>query len=156
MIRFGVLIAILALIIDQVTKWIAYDHLWNPFTYIHLTGFLNLIPVENRGVSFGLFQSDKTLGVWLISAFALTIAAGLAFWMIRSKRTWGVVALGLIIGGALGNVIDRLRLGWVVDFIDFHVANWHWPAFNFADATITIGVLIMFIDGLSKPSKMSK
>lgn len=150
------LIAILALIIDQLTKWIAHDYLWNPFTYIRLTDFLNLTPVQNSGVSFGLFQSDSNLGVWVISVFSLIITAGLAFWMIRSKRTWVVVALGLIIGGALGNVIDRLRLGWVIDFIDFHVANWHWPAFNIADATISIGVLIMFIDGLSKPSKTPK
>ena len=149
-------IVISALIFDQVTKWMAYDYLWSPYTYIRVTDFLNLTPVENSGVSFGLFQSDSKLGVWIISVFSLIIATGLAFWMIRSKRTWVVVALGLIIGGALGNVTDRLRLGWVIDFIDFHVANWHWPAFNFADATITIGVLIMFIDGLSKPSKMPK
>lgn len=156
MIRRGVPIVILALILDQVTKWVAYDYLWNPSVYIRLTSFLNLTPVENRGVSFGLFESEGNLGVWIISAFSLIIAIGLVFWMIRSKRRWVVVGLGLIIGGALGNVIDRLRLGWVIDFIDFHVANWHWPAFNFADATITIGVLVMFIDGLSKPSKMSK
>ena len=95
-------------------------------------------------------------GVWLISAFALIVAAGLGFWLYRTRRKWPALALGLIIGGALGNVIDRLRLGWVIDFIDFHVNTWHWPAFNIADAAITVGVGMLLIDGLFGTAKKPK
>jgi signal peptidase II len=153
MLRFGAPVAALALILDQVTKWFARDGLWQPPRRIEITGFLDLVPVENRGISFGLLQSEGGAGVWLISAFALIVAAGLGFWMYRARRRWPALALGLIIGGALGNVIDRLRLGWVIDFLDFHVATWHWPAFNMADAAITVGVAMLLIDGLFGASK---
>ncbi len=156
MIRFGAPLAVLALILDQVTKWLARDHLWDPPIRVELLGFLDFVPVENRGISFGLLQSEGGIGVWLISAFALVVAAGLGFWLYRTRRKWPALALGLIIGGALGNVIDRLRLGWVIDFIDFHVNTWHWPAFNIADAAIMVGVGMLLIDGLFGTAKKPK
>ena len=156
MIRFGLLVTVLALILDQVTKLLVYDRLWQPPRRIELFGFLDLVPVENRGISFGMFQSQGNTGVWLISAFALIVSLGLGLWMSRVSRRWPALALGLIIGGALGNVIDRLRLGWVIDFIDFHVSTWHWPAFNMADAAITVGVGILLIDGLFGTAKKPK
>ena len=156
MIRLGAPLAALALILDQLTKWLARDNLWDPPIRVEVLGFLDLVPVENRGISFGLLQSEGGLGVWLISAFALIVAAGLGFWLYRPRRKWPALALGLIIGGALGNVIDRLRLGWVIDFIDFHVNTWHWPAFNIADAAITVGVGMLLIDGLFGTAKKPK
>jgi len=156
MIRYGLPVTVLALILDQVTKVLVYDRLWQPPRRIELLGFLDLVPVENRGISFGLFQGQGNTGVWLISAFALTVSLGLGFWMSRVSRRWPALALGLIIGGALGNVIDRLRFGWVIDFIDFHVSTWHWPAFNMADAAITVGVGILLIDGLFGTAKKPK
>ena len=156
MIRFGLLVTVLALILDQVTKLLVYDRLWQPPRRVELFGFLDLVPVENRGISFGMFQSQGNTGVWLISAFALIVSLGLGLWMSRVSRRWPALALGLIIGGALGNVIDRLRLGWVIDFIDFHVSTWHWPAFNMADAAITVGVGILLIDGLFGTAKKPK
>ena len=156
MIRFGLPVTVLALILDQVTKLLVYDRLWQPPRRVELFGFLDLVPVENRGISFGMFQSQGNTGVWLISAFALIASLGLGLWMSRVSRRWPALALGLIIGGALGNVIDRLRLGWVIDFIDFHVSTWHWPAFNMADAAITVGVGILLIDGLLGPAKKPK
>ncbi|MBT3171638.1 MAG: signal peptidase II [Rhodospirillaceae bacterium] len=156
MIRLGAPLAALALILDQLTKWLARDNLWDPPIRVEVLGFLDLVPVENRGISFGLLQSEGGLGVWLISAFALIVAAGLGFWLYRTRRKWPALALGLIIGGALGNVIDRLRLGWVIDFIDFHVNTWHWPAFNIADAAITVGVGMLLIDGLFGTAKKPK
>ena len=156
MIRFGAPIAALVLVLDQVTKWIARDNLWDPPVRVELVGFLDFVPIENRGISFGLFQSDSGTGVWLISGFALIVAAGLGVWLYRARRKWPALALGLIIGAALGNVIDRLRLGWVIDFIDFHVNTWHWPAFNIADAAITIGVGMLLIDGLFTTAKKPK
>ncbi len=156
MIRFGLPFTLLALILDQVTKLLAYENLWQPPRRVELLGFLDLVPVENRGISFGLFQGEGSTGPWLISGFALILSAGLGIWLSRVKRRWPAAALGLVIGGALGNVIDRLRLGWVIDFIDFHVTTWHWPAFNIADAAITVGVGMLLIDGLFGTTKKPK
>ncbi len=156
MIRFGLPFTLLALILDQVTKLLAHENLWQPPRRVELLGFLDLVPVQNRGISFGLFQGEGASGAWLISGFALIVSVGLGVWMSRVKRRWPAAALGLVIGGALGNVIDRLRLGWVIDFIDFHVSTWHWPAFNTADAAITVGVAMLLIDGLFGTVKKPK
>jgi len=156
MIRLGVPVIGLVLILDQISKLIAYDALWNPLRRVELLSFLDLVPVENSGISFGLFQGDDKTGVWLITGVALAVSAGLGIWLIRVDRRWPTLALGLIIGGALGNVIDRLRLGWVIDFIDFHVNTWHWPAFNIADTVIVIGVAMLLIDGLFGTEKKPK
>lgn len=156
MIRLGVPVIGLVLILDQISKLIAYDALWNPLRRVELLTFLDLVPVENSGISFGLFQGDDKTGVWLITGVALAVSAGLGIWLIRVDRRWPTLALGLIIGGALGNVIDRLRLGWVIDFIDFHVNTWHWPAFNIADTVIVIGVAMLLIDGLFGTEKKPK
>ncbi|MBI06049.1 MAG: signal peptidase II [Rhodospirillaceae bacterium] len=156
MIRLGVPVIGLVLILDQISKLIAYDALWNPLRRVELLSFLDLVPVENSGISFGLFQGDDKTGVWLITGVALAVSAGLGIWLIRVDRRWPTLALSLIIGGALGNVIDRLRLGWVIDFIDFHVNTWHWPAFNIADTVIVIGVAMLLIDGLFETEKKPK
>tara|TARA_B100000029_G_C17440267_1_gene911220 strand:- start:594 stop:1064 length:471 start_codon:yes stop_codon:yes gene_type:complete len=156
MIRLGVPVIGLVLILDQLSKLIAYDALWNPLRRVELLSFLDLVPVENSGISFGLFQGDDKTGVWLITGVALAVSAGLGIWLIRVDRRWPTFALSLIIGGALGNVIDRLRLGWVIDFIDFHVNTWHWPAFNIADTVIVIGVAMLLIDGLFGTEKKPK
>ena len=156
MIRLGVPVIALVLILDQISKLIAYDALWNPLRRVELLSFLDLVPVENSGISFGLFQGDDKTGVWLITGVALAVSAGLGIWLIRVDRRWPTFALSLIIGGALGNVIDRLRLGWVIDFIDFHVNTWHWPAFNIADTVIVIGVAMLLIDGLFGTEKKPK
>jgi len=154
--RWGAPLAVVALILDQITKWIARDNLWHPKIRVEVVSFLDFVPVENRGVSFGLFQSEGSTGVWLISIFAIIVAAGLSIWMYSVRRRWPALALGLVIGGAIGNVIDRLHLSWVVDFIDFHISTWHWPAFNIADAAIVIGVGMLLIDGLFGPAKKPK
>ena len=115
MIRLGAPLAALALILDQLTKWLARDNLWDPPIRVEVLGFLDLVPVENRGISFGLLQSEGGLGVWLISAFALIVAAGLGFWLYRTRRKWPALALGLIIGGGTSqiqkNIISERGLG---------------------------------------------
>ena len=142
-------LALLVILADQSVKsWIA-ELILDPPRRIDITGFFSLTPVWNRGVSFGLFATDAKFGAIVLSVVALAVSLGLTIWLLRLNRTLPRVALGLVIGGALGNVIDRLTIGAVFDFLDFHVAGWHWPAFNVADAAICIGVGLLLLDGLS-------
>ena len=113
-----------------------------------MTPFFNLVLAWNPGVSFGMFNSGSPLAVWGLAAVALLIVVALLVWLTRVGHWLGAAAIGLIVGGAVGNVIDRLRFGAVADFLDFHVSGYHWPAFNVADSAITIGVLFLLYDAL--------
>lgn len=144
--RFALVVASLVLVADYLSKaWILNDVMAPP-RVVEVTSFFNLVLTFNRGISFGLFGGQA--GPWLFIAVALAIVAVLLVWLWRGTSARLSLALGLVIGGALGNVVDRLRFGAVVDFLDFHVAGYHWPAFNLADSTITIGVLILIADSL--------
>lgn len=142
----------LVVLLDQLTKLWALGALDDPPRVIGLLGFLDLVLVWNRGVSFGLLGGGDA-GVWPFVAFAVVISIGLAVWLARLRRVLMVLAVGSILGGALGNVIDRLVYGAVVDFVDLHAGDWHWPAFNLADAAITVGVVVLAVDALLKPWK---
>jgi len=113
-----------------------------------VTSFFNLSLTYNRGISFGLFNGGAGLNALFISLAAAAIIVVLVYWLSRVASPFLAVAIGLIIGGAVGNVIDRIRLGAVVDFLDFHIGSLHWPAFNLADSAICIGVAAMLLDGL--------
>jgi len=113
-----------------------------------LTSFFSLSLTYNRGISFGLFNGGAGLNALIFSFAAGLIVAILVFWLSRAPSPFLAIAIGLIIGGAVGNVIDRLRLGAVVDFLDFHLGAVHWPAFNLADSAICIGVAAMLLEGL--------
>jgi signal peptidase II len=93
------------------------------------------------------------LAPWLLSGLALAVVIGLLVWLRRTEHWLIAIGLGLVIGGALGNVVDRLRYGAVVDFLDFHAAGYHWPAFNVADAAICIGAAVIVVDGLLAPRR---
>jgi signal peptidase II len=110
-------------------------------------GPLRLTLVENPGVSFGLFQSDASWARWALAAFSLIVAIALAVWARRADRSYTGLALGLIIGGAVGNFIDRVRTGVVVDFVDVTALYFPW-VFNVADSAITIGILLLLAEGL--------
>jgi signal peptidase II len=110
--------------------------------------FFRLVSVWNPGVSFGFLGGDKALPPWILSVVAIAVCIGLMIWLRRIDRAltgWGI---GLVMGGAIGNVVDRARWGAVFDFADFHVGKWHWPAFNVADSAIVVGVGLMLIDSL--------
>lgn len=114
---------------------------------IEIFSFFSLVKVWNRGISFGMFnnlENSQIIFVLLQGGIGL----GLFFWLYRNEKPHFAYALGLIIGGALGNVIDRIWNGAVADFLDFHVATYHWPAFNLADSCIFIGVAILLLDDL--------
>ena len=119
-----------------------------PPRIIEVTGFFNLVLVWNRGVSFGLLNSQSDWMPILLIGIALAISVFLVLWLRRVEHRLLAVAIGLVLGGAIGNVIDRIRFQAVLDFLDFHAFGYHWPAFNLADSTITIGVALILFDGL--------
>ncbi len=152
--RVGGGIALLVIALDQLTKWWILDVVMTPSPRrIEVTGFFDIVLVMNRGVSFGMLGGGPDWVTAALIAFAVLLAAALAIWMWRADSLLLGAALGLVVGGALGNVIDRIRFGAVVDFLDFHMAGYHWPAFNVADSAITVGVALLILDSLkSRPS----
>ena len=148
----GIVVAAIVLALDQLTKWTLLDWMLARAPgerLVPVTSFFNIVLVWNRGVSFGMFNNgDGRLNALAFSALAAAIVIGLLVWLRRTTQPLVVGGIGLVIGGAIGNVIDRLRFGAVVDFLDFHLAAWHWPAFNVADAAICVGVALIVIDGL--------
>ncbi len=134
------------IVLDQITKaWILYGlHLREVGQIPVLEPIFNLTFVLNRGVSFGLLTGGET-GRWLLTVFSIVVAGLLAFWATRADRRLLITALGLIMGGALGNVIDRIRFGGVVDFLDFSGLYFPW-VFNVADSAISIGVVLLIAD----------
>ena len=149
--RVGLTVAAALLIADQVTKLAMMALLEDAGGRIVVTGFFNLVVVWNRGVSFGMLSGLGEYSAVILSALSLTIVVFLLFWLRRAHRVAMVVAIGCVIGGAVGNVIDRIRFGAVFDFLDFHVAGWHWPAFNIADSAIVLGVGYLVIDSFVHP-----
>ncbi len=155
--KLGLAIAAAALVLDQVTKLYFYDLLVaGGRRTIEMLPFFNLVTVWNYGISFGMFNNGSAGPSIIFVVLALAIVVALLFWL-RSASHWLVTtALGLVIGGAVGNVIDRLRFGAVFDFLDFHLGGWHWPAFNVADAAISIGVVLLCIDALFLSPRSAK
>jgi signal peptidase II len=148
----GLAAAALVALVDQLSKaWILqrFAESGPPDLAPPLTWFFSLTLTANRGMSFGLFNSDAALNTVVFTALAAVIVAALTIWLKGVRQTLLALALGMIIGGAAGNVIDRLWRGAVVDFIEMHLAGWRFPwIFNGADAAISIGVGLMVIDSL--------
>ena len=151
----GVALTVAVIAADQLVKWWILASVMNPPQPIALTPFFNIVLVMNRGASFGIFGSAPGWVSWALVTFAVAIAAALLIWMRAAQSGLLRSALALVAGGALGNVIDRVRFGAVVDFLDFHVGTWHWPAFNVADAAITVGVLLLILDSLKSDRENS-
>ncbi|MDT8992360.1 signal peptidase II [Curvibacter sp. APW13] len=143
-------LAFILLLADQFTKIliVGYYHLGDS-TYV--TSFFNVVRVHNTGAAFSFLASAGGWQRWLFTAIGI-IAAGVIIWMIRSHRGQKLFcfALACILSGAVGNVIDRLVYGYVVDFLDFHWAGWHFPAFNLADSAITLGAACLILDELMR------
>jgi len=147
--RQAMLLVAVTLIADQLSKQFLLGYLTAAGGVVSvIDGFFRLVVVWNRGVSFGLLGGDRPLPPWLLSSVAIAVCIGLFIWLRRNDRPLTAWGIGLVMGGAIGNVIDRARWGAVFDFADFHVNQWHWPAFNVADAAIVVGVGLMLIDSL--------
>jgi signal peptidase II len=147
-------IAVAVVVFDQLTKFAATDYL-TQHGEIHLAPFLNLVLVHNTGAAFGFLSGA---GGWQNVFFIIVALAASAFilwmsWRLSANDKLLVVALMLVLGGALGNLLDRLIHGYVIDFIDVYYVTWHWPAFNVADSAITIGAVLLVIDALNPGSR---
>lgn len=147
----GLVTAAIVAIADQLTKlWVLDFFAARPDQppVARLAPFFNLVLAGNRGMSFGLFNGETGPNTVVFTALAAVIVLGLIAWLRRVQGALLRLAIGLVIGGAIGNVADRLHRGAVVDFLDFHLGAWHWFAFNLADSAICVGVATLVIDGL--------
>lgn len=176
-------VAILALVMaDQLTKWLVIETMlrqapeapdfWQWFTTrklipagmeepeaynaVTLAPWLNFVMVWNRGVSFGMFDGENTLPQVVFIGFSLCVVMALVIWLALARGKLLSLALPLIIGGAIANVIDRVRFGAVADFIDVHAGGRHWPAFNLADSCIVAGAVLLALDALAASRKKAQ
>lgn len=163
-----IFLALFIVLADQLSKWAVMEHVlrplypkdpnplglidWSvnaperlPFLGMDILPFFNLVVVWNQGVSFGLLNNDTDYGPYLLIALSFAIVIGFVIWMFRTTNTVHHLGIAFVIGGAIGNVIDRFRFGAVFDFLDVHAFGFHWPAFNIADSAIFIGVFILMI-----------
>ncbi len=155
MLRFGLTISALVFVADQISKWLVLSVLhFSPVGclqggfgcgFIELTPFFDLQMVWNRGVSFGLLRANEDLARWGLVALSFVISGVFYWWLRGAERKLTATALGLVIGGALGNVVDRIRFGAVADFLDFNGLWFPW-VFNVADAAITVGAILLAVD----------
>jgi len=151
----GVLAAAGAFALDQISKnFLLYGFNFaamSPGERVEVTAFFNLVMVWNRGISYGLFPTESPWGTLVLLVFSLAAATALGYWMWRAQSPVLAAGLGLIVGGALGNVIDRVLYGAVADFFHFHAFGYDWYVFNVADAAITVGVIVLLADAFVLP-----
>lgn len=145
----GVATGVVVLAADQASKWWILHGLDLPgLRQTVLLPVLNLTMVWNRGVTFGLLTGSGAWNAPILAAVALAVVVALGVWLRRAETRVAAMALGAVAGGALGNIVDRLRFGAVVDFIDAHIGAWHWYVFNVADAAIVCGVAVLVIESM--------
>jgi len=149
-VRLGLIVAVMAVLVDQVHKlWSIYGLGIGPHDRYALTPFFDVIYVLNRGISYGLFQMNSLRGQLFLAGFALVVAVVLVVWLVRGRHSRFVgTAIGLVIGGAVGNAIDRVHLGGVADFFSLHAFGYSWYIFNIADVAIVAGIIGLLYDSL--------
>jgi len=147
--RLAGITAVLGLLADQASKWAVIRYMAGrdnqPADVLPVFG---LVMWWNHDTSFNLLRGDSAYGPYVFSLASLVIVGLLVLWLYRVERPVLAVAIGAVIGGALGNVVDRLRFGAVADFLDAHIGEHHWPAFNVGDSLIVVGVAVLALDGL--------
>jgi len=148
-VKFAVCLAILVTFADQFSKWWLVNTIMRPPHVEPVTSFLNLVLVHNKGVTFGLLNTmNHQIMPAILMAVAIVILFFLGRWLYLTRSMPVAIGLGAVMGGAVGNVLDRIREGAVVDFLDFYYANYHWYAFNIADAAIVTGVSLLLLDSV--------
>ena len=138
------LLAAVVFVADQLSKyWIIHTVDLQSVGTIPVLPFFSLTWVQNYGVSMGMLQAASDTGRWLLVGVTAIISIVVAVWITREKHVWDRLALGLVLGGALGNIVDRMRFGYVVDFVHLHAGQWSFYVFNVADAAISAGAAIL-------------
>lgn len=140
----GIIAIVFAFLADQISKYLLAGYMATG-EIVSFGDYFSLVKVWNTGVSFSMFNNHGNFGRIALCILSLTVCVFLVYWMLKEKDKIKIISLGLIIGGALGNVADRIRFGAVLDFLDFHIADHHWPAFNLADSFICIGAGILIM-----------
>lgn len=149
--RLGLLAGLLVLVADQASKaWILYGLDLRRVGDVRVLPWLDFTMVWNHGITFGIFNGDSAMGSWVLVAIAVVVIALLWAWLVRAESLVVAGALGAIAGGAVGNILDRLRWGAVEDFIHAHAFGYSWYVFNVADAAIVCGVAVLVLDGLRR------
>lgn len=150
----GLWVALAGLVIDQAHKyWMIYVYDIAARGRVTVTPFLDLVYAINPGISYGLFEQSHGLGQWLLSGFAVLVSMALVFWLMSQTSHLKAMAIGLIIGGALANAIDRPIYGGVADFFSFHARGFYWYIFNLADVWIVAGVIGLLYDSIGESRK---
>ena len=151
-------LSLAVVVLDQWTKWLVELHLPHHAAQPVIDGFLNLTHVRNTGVAFGLFASYGDGGSWMLTLLGLAAltAVGVYFWFAPSRDRMLLAALALVVGGAVGNLMDRISSGAVTDFIDVYIGTYHWPSFNVADSAISVGIVLMAIDSFRTRKEVSE
>lgn len=149
---FGLSLALVWFILDQATKWWIIEYGMTSPAPLRITSFFNLVLGWNRGISFGMFGGHD-LPPWTLALFSGGIAVVLIVWLLRTRDRLVAMGLALVIGGALGNALDRVHHGAVTDFLDFHLADWHWPAFNMADVGVVCGAALLIVDSFVRQDR---
>lgn len=165
----GLIVIAVVFFLDQLSKWGVVEHLFRPAVYarplpfstwllspgdligfasVQVTYVLNFVMVWNNGVSFGMLQDMGDMGPVVLSVIAAVVCLGLLVWLYQVNDVIAGLGLSFVIAGSLGNILDRIRFGAVIDFLDFHILDYHWPAFNIADAAICVGVFLIIIETL--------
>ena len=154
----GFVVALLVFAADQLTKWLMIGPLQlESVGQIVLLPIFNLTWTENNGISLGLFNAETEIGRWILVAVTGAIAIGVAIWIGREKSRGDQIALGMVLGGALGNILDRTRFGYVVDFADLHFGGFRpFLVFNVGDAAISIAVVILLLRAFLTPKERAK
>ena len=151
--RLGLTVALLALVADQAHKyWMLQIYRIAERGRIEITPFFDLVMTWNHGISYGLLQQDSTLGRLALMVFSVVAVAVLFLWMSNAASRLVAISLGLVIGGALGNITDRIMHGAVADFFSFHYAGYYWYVFNVADVAISAGVIGLILDWMIAPA----
>lgn len=154
--KLGWTIAALVFVLDQISKWFILDAFLGAPRVVEVLPFFDLVLAWNPGVSFGMFGDMGDFGPWVLTGLSCVISVFLSAWLMKAENRLSALSLGMIIGGAVGNIIDRVRFGAVVDFLDVHAMGYHWPAFNIADTGITVGAALLILESLFFSSEKTK
>ena len=147
-------ISALVIVIDQATKRVV-DTTMQLYQSIELIPCFQLTYLRNQGAAFSFLSGAGGWQRWFFIGLAIIASVFICFWLKKLERNqrWEAIAWSLVLGGALGNLIDRILYGYVIDFLDVYVGEWHWPAFNVADSAITVGVIMLLLDSFKPPSR---